>query len=117
VSEWLKSGAGVFPDKRRFPWGDAPPTDVTTEIDSPPEFPNWTGALRYMTIGGGVNSTATGPGTAPVMSAQLGVSYWGVLDLAGNVSELLGSCEEDLILAYGDGCRSILPTEFSAFCA
>jgi formylglycine-generating enzyme required for sulfatase activity len=119
VAEWLKSAAGPFPDRARFPWGDSPPVDVASEGDDSPQFPGtslgWAGALQYMSIGSSVDSAPRGPGTMPVMNASFGASRWGVFDLAGSVSELLASCEEDLPGAYGDGATpAVRPTDGAA---
>jgi formylglycine-generating enzyme required for sulfatase activity len=66
-AEWEFAARG--PDGRNYPWGSTPPTCAYADFKS--------------TSG----SYCSGAGTSPVGKHPLGVSYWGALDMAGNVEE------------------------------
>lgn len=88
IFEWARSVRDAYPDARRFAWGDTPPPEA------PMPWQDLVGYwyLPYVTMG----RTGMGLGTLPVGSAANGASAAGVVDLTGNVGEILASCAEDL---------------------
>lgn len=96
VAEWMRAGQEPYPTFRRFPWGDTPP---------PPDDASWFSANfdafseEYLVFGRNGGST---PLTSPAGSRERGASPAGVYDLAGNASEILSECAEELSATYGD---------------
>lgn len=89
IFEFMRAARAPSPDRRRFPWGDAPPS---AGIGPWPELPtDW--HLDYAVVGA---PSSVDVRTRAVESAPLGVSAAGVHGLAGNASELLAECSEDL---------------------
>jgi formylglycine-generating enzyme required for sulfatase activity len=88
VFEWARTVRDTYPDARRFPWGNTPPPE------GPAPWPDLIGAwhLDYATMA----QYVPGLGTLPVGSASEGASAAGILDLAGSVGELLGTCAEEV---------------------
>ena len=94
VAEWMKAGQPMWPESHRFPWGDSPPEG---------QVPSWHHQDlqdHYAMIG---TRSGAEPMTVPVGSRIEGVSPYGVFDLAGNVSEILADCHEQLGGTYGLG--------------
>lgn len=112
VAEWMKAGRGLEPDARRFPWGEEPPLDLNYATH--PQQ-NWYEGYAVL----GTHQThSEGPWTGPVYSDRLGKSPWGVLGLAGNASEHLNTCREDLSKFYPDSLELDATKEaFKAECS
>ncbi len=68
--EWERAALGT--GAGRYPWGDAPPAPELARFDSTPGVDDFTAPLAWL---------------APVDSLPRGASPWGVLHMAGNVSE------------------------------
>jgi formylglycine-generating enzyme required for sulfatase activity len=93
VAEWMRAGQEPYPAFRRFPWGDSPPPlDEIGWVAGHPEFMD-----DYVAFGFYGHNL----GTVPVGTRTLGISPSGALDLAGNVSELLLDCIDQLHDTYG----------------
>lgn len=95
AGEWMKSGRGPYPDVRRFPWGDQPPDDA----------PQPWGAFDWRPYMAVELSTSVNGGElmiARVTTAMSGRSPRNVLGLAGNASEWLSTCGENLESIYGN---------------
>jgi formylglycine-generating enzyme required for sulfatase activity len=94
VAQWLSAGRGAYPDMRRFPWGEGPPEEDLY-------LPTWNGWNAFKTAYVPCDKNKQ-PGlhTAPAASPILGRSPRKVLGLAGNASEHLSTCFEDLESFY-----------------
>jgi formylglycine-generating enzyme required for sulfatase activity len=77
--EWFKAAAGAFPASPSYPWGEDQPSSefMNRVVDLVP------GMFRPL------------PEVGPVGRYPLGASHYGVLDLVGGVSELVGGCISD----------------------
>ena len=92
--EYMKAAVDAEGEPMRFPWGDEPPPDMSGA--GPVGLAERLVFYEYVP---GESSL----GTEPVTSGrELGASTFGVFDLAGNVSELLETCEEDLTSYEGE---------------
>ncbi|MEM1415762.1 MAG: SUMF1/EgtB/PvdO family nonheme iron enzyme, partial [Myxococcota bacterium] len=107
LAEWLKAGQPASPRATSYPWGESPPPVEFTpawEVDSYASF-----RLSHA-LGAASDFLGAELDTQPVGERTLGASDWGVLDLAGSVSELLSDCLEELQVRYPEGAELDRPT-------
>lgn len=94
IAEWLRAGRADAPAAPPYTWGEQPPVMGQSTTD-------FSKLREYMIVAQGE------PGafvlTKSISSAASGKSHWGVVGLAGNVSELLDTCSEELPSAYPAG--------------
>jgi len=92
LGEWIKAFRGPYPDVRIQPWGEHPsPRDIVPY--------DWSEGYAWVMKGLGFTPLLDKPITADAHYGAMGRSPYGVFGLSGNVSEMLLSCEDD-ILAY-----------------
>ena len=105
VAQYMKAGREMYPDTRRFPWGDAPPPNEPLPWPdfSPQRFFETEVITNRFVWGTGADTTReAGQLYTEVASAMTAsVSPHGVLGLSGNASELLAECREELEATYG----------------
>lgn len=99
VAEWFKAGRGPYPDDRRFAWGEKPSQDPNNVM--------W--AFGYAHLIGSVLDHNLD--TQDVKLDGLGKSPWGALGLAGNATEIVGTCAELLAATYPSDATLIRPKE------
>jgi formylglycine-generating enzyme required for sulfatase activity len=99
VYEYMRAAGAPWPEQRVFPWGDDPPSGSDYPVGPFPDLPG-TSYLDYAVINdqqalhfGSLPATAM---TASAGSEQRGASADGIRGLAGNASEILLDCAEDL---------------------
>jgi formylglycine-generating enzyme required for sulfatase activity len=101
-AQWVRAAQGD--DRRHYPWGNAIPTCSLANWDvngSGGEVPN----------GDGCAETVIPPFTWQVGSAPAGASPYGLLDMAGNVSEFVRNCIAPFSACDGElGCVDPQPT-------
>lgn len=90
VFEFMKVATTVDPSgPSRFPWGDEPPLDESGGA--------WPGRDEYLVVyDPDILPSPDALGTQDAMGREAGSSDLGVFDLAGNASELLETCGEEL---------------------
>ena len=106
VAEWFKAGRGAYPDARRFAWGEKPDRTSTD--------PAWWVGYAVLASVDPADLSGHSLGTQNVRVDGLGKSPRGALGLAGNASEHLSTCAEQLGSAYVAGAPLVRPTEVSA---
>lgn len=90
-AQWEYAARG--PDSYLYPWGDSPPPDCSRANCSE----------ELETMGCAHVTDGSSPATSEVGSAPAGASPFGVLDMSGNVSELVRDCEQPYQTCPG-GC-------------
>ncbi|WAS99539.1 SUMF1/EgtB/PvdO family nonheme iron enzyme [Nannocystis poenicansa] len=96
--EWMARGGDAA---RRFPWGDELPTCERAVMAQPRAEGSWYGC--------------NADSTWPVGSKPAGKSYHGVMDLAGNVAELVLAEEERLFARRGGSFGQSAPFDFEVY--
>lgn len=91
VYEYFRAARGPMPDQRAFPWGESPPPGSAGEW---PDFELPEGWFSDLAVVGAWDATEVR--TRPAGSEVRGASAEGVRGLAGNASELLAECIEEV---------------------
>jgi len=95
-AQWTRAAQGD--DRRFYPWGNDEPTCDRANYDV-------NGPSGQEENGKGCDETTTPPYTWPVGSKPAGASPYGILDMAGNVAELVLDCARSQQICDGElGC-------------
>lgn len=93
IAEWMSAGRPQAPAAPPYAWGDAPPASG----GSPTNYAPLRDHLVFADSGWGDPTVLI---TKPATASAAGRSAWGALGLAGNASEWLETCAEDVEGAY-----------------
>lgn len=93
IAEWMSAGRPQAPAAPPYTWGATPPRVGGDPTDNAPLF-------EYLVFANSGWIDLTALVTKPVTSGAQGKSAWGVVGLAGNASEWLETCAEDIDAKY-----------------